>query len=120
MKITTLVFSMMMLCIGGVSIAHAQDFKWQQHHLQQGIKCASCHGNDVKAAIKNDTCLSCHGSYEKLGQQTKDMHLNVHQSPHFEHLECTACHTSHDQTTAFCQDCHGPIVRDSKFSKINK
>lgn len=120
MKITTLIFSMLMLCVGGASIAHAQEFKWQQFHLNNGVKCANCHGSDTKAAITNDTCLTCHVSYEKLGEQTKDMHLNVHMSPHFENLECTACHTSHNETTPFCQDCHGPIVRDPKFSKINK
>ena len=120
MKITTIFFSMLMLCIGGASIANAQEFKWQEHHLKQGIKCASCHGSDVKAVISNDSCLKCHGSYDKLADQTKDMHINVHKSPHFKDLECTSCHTSHNETTAFCQDCHGPIVRDPKFSKISK
>lgn len=120
MKIITLFFSALILCIGVISNTNAQEFKWQEHHLKSGIKCNSCHGNDTSATISNETCLECHNSYTQLAEQTQDMHINVHKSPHFKDLECTSCHTSHNETTAFCQDCHGPIERDAKFSKINK
>lgn len=91
--------------------AFAAELGLQKSHLKQGIKCASCHGKEVKAAIRNPSCLNCHESFTKLGQRTADMALNPHLSPHFKDLECTACHSDHDTLNNFCQDCHGPITR---------
>lgn len=118
MKLITIAFSMSLLVLSGSSIAQAQEFQWQAYHLKNGVKCQNCHGADTQAAVKNSSCLACHGSYNELAQKTKDMQQNPHMSPHFENLECSSCHSSHTQLTNFCQNCHGPIVRDAKFSKI--
>jgi len=57
------------------------------------------------------SCLKCHESYAKLGEQTKDMHFNPHKSPHFMDPDCISCHIGHRADVNFCQDCHGPISR---------
>jgi len=80
-------------------------------HKAAGIECVSCHGKNVKDIVTNQSCLACHGSFEKLGEQTKDMHLNPHKSPHFLDLDCSSCHDGHKPLKNFCQDCHGPIQR---------
>jgi len=80
-------------------------------HKSVGIECVSCHGKDVKEIIPNQNCLSCHKSYEDLGEKTRDMHLNPHRSPHFLDLDCTSCHQGHAADQNFCQNCHGPISR---------
>ncbi|MGX9460779.1 cytochrome c3 family protein [Shewanella sp. A14] len=118
MKPITFALSMSLIFFSGIGMSHSQEFKWQAEHLKKGVKCSDCHGEDNNAAIKNDTCTHCHGSYDELAKQTKDMHLNPHFSPHFSNLECTSCHSTHTNLTVFCQDCHGPISRDPKFSKI--
>ncbi len=80
-------------------------------HKDAGVECVSCHGQDKKAVIPNQNCLTCHESYDALAEQTKDMHLNPHWSPHFLNLECTSCHQGHKTLDNFCQKCHGPIKR---------
>lgn len=94
-------------------LIHAAETKSDlaETHKAGGGQCASCHGQDVKEIIPSKNCFVCHDSYEKLGEQTKDMHLNPHKSPHFLDLDCTSCHQGHKAFVNFCQDCHGPITR---------
>ena len=80
-------------------------------HKEVGVSCKDCHGQNKKDLIANTSCLACHESFEALGEQTSDMHLNPHLSPHFMDLECTSCHQGHEKLDNFCQQCHGPISR---------
>ncbi len=89
-------------------------YNFKQTHKQQGVECKSCHGNDKKAIIPNETCLACHGSFAELSEKTADMHRNPHMGPHFLDVECTSCHQGHDVIYNLCQDCHGPISRHEK------
>ncbi len=101
----------MVVLTAGASLYAGDAKQFQDKHKAAGVQCASCHGNNTKAIIPNQNCLACHDSYQKLGEQTKDMHINPHKSPHFMDLECTSCHASHTAIKNFCQDCHGPIAR---------
>ena len=114
MKKAVAVCVVMAMAVLSASISlYAGDAKqFADKHKAAGAECASCHGKDVKEVIPNKNCLACHESYEKLGEQTKDMHLNPHKSPHFLDVECTSCHDSHKSINIFCQGCHGPITRN--------
>ncbi len=56
-------------------------------------------------AIK-DQCLKCHGSFDKLAEQTKDLVPNPHYS-HLGEVDCVACHKG-DKTEPelTCNQCH--------------
>ena len=52
-----------------------------------------------------ETCLSCHGSYDKLAERTAKLTPN----PHFSHRgeeDCTNCHSLHGKSRLECNDCH--------------
>ena len=112
--VTALIFMGVTMCNSTI----AETWKWQQFHIDNGVKCNACHKSNVNDYVNNDQCLKCHKSYDALAEKTKDMEINVHQSAHFKNLECTSCHTSHTELKVFCEDCHGPITRDKQFSKI--
>lgn len=96
---------------GATLLSAAETGGIAEMHEAAGIECVSCHGDNDQAIISNSTCLECHDSFEDIAQQTEDMHLNPHKSPHFLNLDCTSCHDGHKVARNFCQDCHGPIVR---------
>ena len=55
------------------------------------LPCSTCHKNEMTAPPK-ETCLSCHGSYDKLAERTAKLTPN----PHFSHRgeeDCTNCHS---------------------------
>ncbi len=108
--VVSLIMAVIMMTTAG-SLYAGEALVLADQHKAEGIECAACHGHDVKAIIPNESCLECHVSYEDLGEQTKDMHLNPHQSPHFIDLECTSCHQGHETLNNLCQQCHGPISR---------
>lgn len=99
-----------------VQIYAAKSYQLQPGH--DGMECVDCHGKEEKKispkdeVIGNETCLSCHESFEAVGELTKDMHQNPHLSAHFYELECSSCHMEHKAIQNFCVDCHGPISRN--------
>lgn len=105
-------------------------------HAALGQDCMSCHDDQAllesahegvtskslmprKATINQDTCLSCHESYEKLAEKTADKpivdsngtEINPHAVPQSEeHGEqaCNNCHAGHKdkEPTEYCSSCH--------------
>jgi cytochrome c3-like protein len=107
-------------------------------HAQAKIVCQDCHTRTVKAAmtelvsnvthsyevplkdhrVRPEDCLRCHGSYEYLGELTKDLKgpdgYSLGRNPHDSHwgrLDCGICHKMHKASVDFCSACHGfPIT----------
>ncbi len=78
-------------------------------HVQKGLKCETCHGND-KANMKEPTtadCVACH-NVDKLVESTKDVKpTNPHFSKHYgKDLDCTNCHLMHQESENYCNQCH--------------
>jgi len=78
------------------------------HHQQQGVGCADCHGKGAKPAfVGADRCLSCHGPANALVAKTSKQRLNPHDSPHWgTKMECNVCHRQHEKTVNWCAHCH--------------
>lgn len=82
-------------------------------HRKQGASCSSCHGKELPladATVENPRCIACHGSYEKLAAKTIPKQF-VERNPHKNHfvhddIECNLCHKAHDESKAYCLDCH--------------
>lgn len=74
-------------------------------HLAAGLTCESCHGQEAPGSVAMETCLSCHGPYDKLAKATADKKLNPHNG-HFPDLDCGACHHGHKTDDFFCGTCH--------------
>ncbi|MDY3115557.1 MAG: cytochrome c3 family protein [Sutterella sp.] len=56
-------------------------------------------------AVK-DQCLKCHGSWEKLAEQTKSLVPNPHYS-HLGEVDCIACHKADKSEPELkCNECH--------------
>lgn len=75
-------------------------------HVERGQQCAACHMESPPAkAVDAQTCLNCHGGYDKLKERTKDSKVN----PHYTHMleqPCSECHKGHQQSVNMCNDCH--------------
>ncbi|WP_169308326.1 flavocytochrome c [Ferrimonas aestuarii] len=72
--------------------------------------CDSCHSQDMVVrdalAQENAACVDCHGEYEELA--TPDSHdIDPHDS-HLDlgNLNCTTCHSGHQQGNLMCNSCH--------------
>ena len=75
-------------------------------HNLAGVKCVDCHEakkSKVKAEMRR--CYSCHGSYEKLAELTKNADPNPHKS-HQGKLDCNLCHHQHKKSVNYCGQCH--------------
>ena len=80
------------------------------HHLQKGLTCSSCHGNDLipdaNATSINAQCATCHGGMEKVAASHKGpSYLNPHAS-HLGNIACGSCHFAHQELKAYCLNCH--------------
>lgn len=94
-------------------------------HAGNDISCSSCHDDDmfeIGTEIDNETCFSCHESYEALAEQTKNI-VVPEQNPHKSHLgemDCTVCHHVHSRSRSYCLQCHSnfdmPIPGESVTS----
>lgn len=88
------------------------------HKEEQGLECADCHGArlapDDNESVENAACVECHGDYAKLGPQTAAKLKNKDINPHASHLgpevACTTCHAGHQESTAYCVNCHTNFV----------
>jgi Cytochrome c3 len=80
-------------------------------HTNNNVSCSDCHEENIfelDAEIENDTCFSCHESYEALAELTKNI-VVAEQNPHKSHLgemDCTVCHHVHSRSSAYCLQCH--------------
>jgi hypothetical protein len=84
------------------------------HGSKQNLSCGACHLKqlipDDNEAIVNKQCASCHGDYDKLALLSKPKLKNPNINPHGSHLgpeiACTACHQGHQESKAYCVNCH--------------
>lgn len=78
-------------------------------HVKGGMKCETCHGNDMKNPQEptTATCTGCHNT-DQLVEKTKGVKpTNPHTSPHYgKELDCTNCHLMHQESENFCNQCH--------------
>ena len=85
-----------------------------EQHSKKGITCERCHGDKPKEQrVPMETCLGCHGSYQKLAEATKEKSPNPHES-HIGEIRCTLCHHVHKDSEFYCNTCH---QFDVKFPK---
>ena len=88
------------------------------HRDQFGLECKTCHGGkaapDDNETVENQACVSCHGDYDKLGPATRAKLKNKDINPHASHLgpeiACTVCHQGHQESKAYCSNCHTNFV----------
>ena len=92
------------LFAAGVLAAFAAGMPSKINGPHAKLPCSTCHKNEMTAPPK-ETCLSCHGSYDKLAERTAKLTPN----PHFSHRgeeDCTNCHSLHGKSRLECNDCH--------------
>ena len=91
-------------------------------HKKLELTCTDCHleknPQDYSSAM-NRSCEKCHGDSKTLADYTSGLghNNNIHQSPHYESLDCDICHKSHTDVSAvenpntrqkvLCAQCHG-------------
>ncbi|NTV48837.1 MAG: flavocytochrome c [Geobacteraceae bacterium] len=79
-------------------------------HKAKQISCAECHGTSKKIIVDdsekgvNLSCIGCHGSLDAVSAKAKG-HINPHKS-HLGQINCTACHSGHNSSQAYCLKCH--------------
>ncbi|MBE2985380.1 cytochrome c3 family protein [Campylobacter sp. RM9344] len=86
-------------------------FPIQGIHKKLNLACIDCHKDEKQkdySSAMNNSCLSCHGSYSKLGETTGHLghNDNIHANPHYESLDCDTCHKSHQPSVNMCLRCH--------------
>lgn len=75
-------------------------------HAARKIDCQGCHdAGGAPKAVLSEKCLTCHKSYEHMGELTKGLAINPHDS-HFGKIECLQCHNAHKKSTLYCNKCH--------------
>ncbi|QEM70130.1 cytochrome c3 family protein [Geobacter sp. FeAm09] len=91
-------------------------------HGKHQVACSGCHGASLPvkgAAVENDRCLACHGSYDTLAEKTKPKEPHG-PNPHASHLgaiACTACHYGHRKAEIYCKDCHPKFIMKIPFGE---
>lgn len=77
-------------------------------HTKKGLDCAACHTTNVISDSEteiNKQCAICHESLEQMGTKTSSQTPNPHKS-HIGQMQCTACHSGHVPSVAYCTNCH--------------
>ena len=74
-------------------------------HKEAGLGCEDCHGTGAKKLVPMEKCLTCHESYVKVAERTKELYPNPHDN-HMIDRECTKCHKGHTAQVNYCQTCH--------------
>jgi len=94
-------------------------------HKANKVGCVECHGLSEKIVVDdsekgiNIKCIECHGALSELSAKSKDP-INPHGS-HLGEINCTVCHSGHEQSRVYCNSCHSfnlPIAGGS--SEIKK
>ena len=98
--------------------SHADHLAGQ--HGKLGLDCTSCHPtakvSDGEAEI-NANCTKCHGDLTAVAAKTeKAGEPNPHKS-HLGTIQCTACHSGHEASVAYCTNCHDFPAMKKNFNK---
>ena len=92
--------------IGFADESPAAPILLDQLHANKEIKCEQCHADKPKEQrVPMETCVGCHGDYQKLAEATKGMKPNPHDS-HLGEIRCTLCHNVHKEFKLYCNSCH--------------
>lgn len=81
------------------------------HQSEKSATCASCHKDGMTVsdgeAEVNAQCTSCHGDLAAVAKRypKKGDEPNPHAS-HLGKIQCTACHSGHQKSEAYCLGCH--------------
>ncbi len=93
------------------------------NHAKRGLDCIMCHtGNKISDSESeiNAKCSTCHGGLESLAAKTeKAGQPNPHKS-HLGQIQCTACHSGHQESVAYCTNCHDFPAMKKNFNKQAK
>jgi fumarate reductase flavoprotein subunit len=89
-------------------------------HMKNGLACASCHVDgkvsDSETEI-NGKCAACHDPAALAKKTAREGLPNPHQS-HLGDVQCTACHSGHEASVAYCTNCHDfPSMKEMKYGK---
>ncbi len=85
------------------------------HRSSSGtLKCEKCHGDTVapddNQTVENRECVSCHEGYPAVAalsaKKLSNAALNAHASHLGPEVACTACHQGHQESKAYCENCH--------------
>ena len=86
--------------------SQAASARLEQLHENRGTTCEQCHGEKPKGErVPMETCLGCHGSYQKLAESSKGKSPRPHDS-HLGEIRCTLCHHVHKDSEMYCNKCH--------------
>jgi len=78
-------------------------------HKAAGIECDGCHKEAPPAQkVASSICMSCHGNYSALAEQTEKANPNPHDS-HLGQLPCEQCHRVHKTSVNACARCHDRV-----------
>ncbi|ACD97242.1 flavocytochrome c [Trichlorobacter lovleyi] len=101
--------AVLLLPAGALRAAEGKTALAELHKAKQ-IGCADCHGTAKKITVDdsekgiNQSCVGCHGDLEAVGAKAKGP-INPHKS-HLGQPNCTACHSGHSRSQAYCLKCH--------------
>jgi len=91
-------------------------------HQANGVSCVDCHEKnfvmDDSETVVNKKCVECHGSMSDMAKVTAKDELNPHKS-HLGEINCSTCHKGHEQSKAYCNNCH-TFKMDIKFDSDKK
>ena len=102
-----------------------------QLHKERKIECDECHGKKTDASDRiavddnetavNASCVECHASdIADLNAKSKS-HINPHKSHlgNTETFNCTICHSGHQQSKVYCNNCHSfdMSIAGGKYTK---
>ena len=102
--------AVLLLPAGALRAAEGGKTALAELHKAKQIGCADCHGTAKKIIVDdsekgiNQSCVGCHGDLEAVGAKAKG-HINPHKS-HLGQINCTACHSGHSRSQAYCLKCH--------------
>lgn len=91
--------------VHGITYA-ATNYELRGKHAELAFECDACHGTSepVKRAPAS-SCIECHDGYPGIGEITKGVEPNPHDS-HQGEIRCTACHKVHEPSVLYCNSCH--------------
>lgn len=100
-------FALLLPCTRGLATGSAA---LADLHKAKQIGCAECHGTAKKITVDdsekgvNLSCIGCHGTLDAISAKAKGP-INPHKS-HLGQINCTACHSGHTSSQAYCLKCH--------------
>jgi DnaJ-class molecular chaperone len=108
------VFGLIATILISFSIESASAASLRGKHASEGITCKDCHKTSTPTtAATEQSCMECHGTYDKIAALTKHLHGNPHNS-HLGQMECNKCHGIHKPTVIPCLDCHAEFEFKAK------